>query len=173
MSDVTGNFRGKERLFVRIIEAVSTALGEFSGVLVVLMVALVLYEAFMRYVLDRAPLLADEISAYMYIALTFLGLAYTLKKRSHVRVKILPDRLSAKAAYRLRSISLVIAFALSVLFTKLGYDMTMAAHNIGMRSGSWLAMPMDVLRGFFFIGFLWLSLQLIAEFIKHMRSPER
>lgn len=170
---MTKNNRGKAERFVRIIEAISVAMGEVSAWLVVIMVGLVFYEAFMRYVFNRAPMLADEISAYMFVAVSFMGMAYTWKERAHVRITLLPTRLSAKEAYRLRSITLVIAFAYVVTLTKFSFDLIIRSRNVGMRSSSWLTIPMEWPLGFMFAGFLWLSLHLIAEFIKHIQSPER
>lgn len=170
---MTRNNRGKAERFVCVIGAISAASGEVCAWLVVIMMVLVFYEAFMRYVFNRAPMIADEVSAYMLVAICFVGLAYTWKERGHIRINALTTRLPAKAAYRLRSITLVVAFACVVTLTKFSYDLIISTRNIGIRSGSWLEVPMEWPRGLLFVGFLLLSLHLIAEFIKHMQSPER
>ena len=41
---------------------------------------LVVVDVFMRYVMHRPLMVADEISAYMLVALSFLGFAYTWRK---------------------------------------------------------------------------------------------
>lgn len=173
MGDIARNSRGKAERFVRVIGAISVAGGEVSAWVVVMMVALTFYEAFMRYVFNRAPMLADEISAYMFVLVCFVGLAYTWKEKGHVRMSFLITKLPAKVAYRLRSITLVLAFVYAVLLTKFSYDFIITSYKVGMRSGSWLQVPMEWPRGVLFVGFLLLSLHLIAEFIKHIQSPER
>ncbi len=173
MADMIGNNSGKAERFVRVIEAVSGASGKVCGWVVLIMMVLVFFEAFMRYVFNRAPMLADEIAAYMFVMICFAGLAYTWKERGHVRINILITRLPAKVAYRLRSITLVLAFAFVVVMTKVSYDLIIITHSMGQRSGSWLEIPMVWPRGFLFVGFLLLSLHLVGEFIKHIQSPER
>ena len=71
----------------RIIDSVSNVLGYFSGWLVALMMLLIFFEVFMRYVLNRAPCVADEMSAYMWIALIYIGLAYAWREKGHVRIE--------------------------------------------------------------------------------------
>ena len=48
-----------------IVEKIADIGGYFSGWLVFLMMILVFVEVFMRYVLRRPPMVADEFSAYM------------------------------------------------------------------------------------------------------------
>ena len=59
--------------FERIIESISNVGGYFSGWLVPLMIVLVLYEVFMRYVVHQPPMVADEFSAYMLVAMLHMA----------------------------------------------------------------------------------------------------
>ncbi len=98
----------------RIIDSVSNVLGYFSGWLVALMMLLIFFEVFMRYVVNQPPMLADEFGAYMLIALSFLGAAYTWREKGHVRITSVVSRLPPKVASYLRVITLVFALALSL-----------------------------------------------------------
>ena len=108
----------------RIIENIANIGGYFSGWLVPLMMLLVLYEVFMRYVLNQPPMIADEFSAYMLVALTFLGAAYTWKEKGHVRITALISRLPPKVSSWARLIALVIALIFAVILSQAGYHFT-------------------------------------------------
>ncbi len=65
--------------FKRTIDRISYVVsGLFPGWLVVIMSLLVLVEVFTRYVLRHALRVSDEFSAYLYVAIVFMGAAYTM-----------------------------------------------------------------------------------------------
>ena len=78
------------------IEKIAYLGGYFSGWLVPLMMMLVVVDVFMRYVMHQPLMVADEFSAYMLVALSFLGLAYTWREKGHVRIEIFVNRLSRR-----------------------------------------------------------------------------
>ncbi|MBE0556342.1 MAG: TRAP transporter small permease subunit, partial [Proteobacteria bacterium] len=71
-----------------IVDRIAYLGGWFGGWLVPLMMMLVVVDVFMRYVMNRPLMVSDEFSAYMLVALSFLGLAYTWREKGHVRVEI-------------------------------------------------------------------------------------
>ena len=82
-----------------IIEKVADFLGYVSGWLVPAMMLLVAVEVFMRYVLHDPAMVADEFSAYMLVALSYLGLSYTWRQGGHVRITLLVSRLPVQARF--------------------------------------------------------------------------
>jgi TRAP-type C4-dicarboxylate transport system permease small subunit len=70
-----------------LIEKIAYLGGYLSGWLVPLMMMLVVVDVFMRYVMRKPLMVADEFSAYMLVALSFLGLAYTWREKGHVHVE--------------------------------------------------------------------------------------
>ena len=58
-----------------LLEKIAYLGGYYSGWLVPLMMMLVVVEVFMRYVLHQPLMVADEFSAYMLVALSYLGMA--------------------------------------------------------------------------------------------------
>lgn len=159
--------------FFRLIERVTVITGHVCAWMTLAMMVLILYEAFMRYVFRHSPMVADEISSYMLVFLAFVGLAYTWKGKGHVVIDVLTVRLPASVVHRLRIITLVIALVCSILLTKLGYDFIIRTVNMRIYSDSWLRVPQEWPRGFIFVGFLFLSLQLIVELVKISKSPEK
>ena len=144
------------------LDRVSDGLGLFCAALVLVMALLIGFEVFMRYVVGRAPLLADELSRYMLVAITFLGLSYVWKEHAHVRVEALATKLSKVAANRLRIVTLILAlvfviglFAGSLEFIERSFDQNRT-------SDSWLRVPLRYPESAIVVGFLLLAAQVAA-----------
>jgi TRAP-type C4-dicarboxylate transport system permease small subunit len=149
-----------------VVEGLSKLAGYFSGWLVPLMIALILVEVFMRYVLRQPPLIADEFSAYMLVAMSYLGAAYTFRERGHVRITALVSRLPSKISNWLRVITLVMGLGFSVALTKSSYDFMEVSYRFKMASATQLNFPLQGPQMTVGIGFAILSLLLAVETIK-------
>ena len=66
--------------FASAVDKLADIVGYLSGWLVPLMMMLVVVDVFMRYVMQRPLMVADELTAYMLVALSFLGFAYTWRQ---------------------------------------------------------------------------------------------
>ncbi len=160
----------------RVIESVANIGGHFSGWLVPLMMLLVLFEVFMRYVMGQPPMIADEFAAYMLVALSFIGLAYTWKEKGHIRITVLVNRLPPRESNWLSLVTLVFAFAFAIVLIKLSYDYMVFSFSLGMTSSTWLRFPLQGPQMTLVIGFILLSLMLIVEIataITNIRSGRR
>lgn len=157
------------------IEKIANFFGHLSGWLVPLMMTLVAVEVFMRYVLHDPAMVADEFSAYMLVALSYLGLAYTWRQGGHVRITLLVSRLPPKVASWIRLMVLIMIFVFMVGITHAGYEMIIYALQIDLRSDTWLTFPLFWPQLTVFIGFLLLTLTLpveIAQVIVKIRAGE-
>lgn len=146
-----------------IIERIVDLGGYVSGWLVPCMMILVAVEVFMRYVLHRPPMVADEFSAYMLVALSYLGLAYTWRQKGHVRITLLVSRLPSSVASWARLIVLIVVLMFLIGLTHAGYKMIMYALKIDLRSDTWLIFPLFWPQVTVFIGFILLTLMLLVE----------
>jgi C4-dicarboxylate transporter DctQ subunit len=161
------------KVLSRFIEKITDLTGYLCAWVTFAMMLLILYEALMRYGFRHSPMLADELSSYMLVFLAFVGLAYTWKSKGHVIIDVVTIHLPRPVVHRLRVITLVVALACSIMLTKLGYDFIVRTANMRIYSDSWLRVPQVWPRGLIFVGFLILSIQLIAELIKIKQSPEK
>jgi TRAP-type C4-dicarboxylate transport system permease small subunit len=152
--------------FGSVIEKIADLGGYFSGWLVPLMMVLVVVEVFTRYVLDRPLMVADEVSAYMLVALSFLGLAYTWRQGGHVRITILVNRLPDKAAAWVRLIGLIMTFIFMIELDRAAYKMIAYALQIHLRSSTWLMFPLFWPQLTVFIGFVLLTLLLVVDIFR-------
>ncbi len=137
-----------------------------SGWLVPLMMMLVVVEVFMRYVLHQPLMLADEFSAYMLVAVSYLGTAYTWRQGGHVRVTVLISRLSSRTAGWMRFIGLILVFIFMIELDRVSYKMITYALQINLRSSTWLMFPLFWPQLAVFIGFVLLTLVLAIDIVK-------
>ena len=161
---------------VTYIEKLADVMGYISGYMVPIMVALMSFEVFMRYVLHNPPMIADEFSAYLLVGMSYLGLAYTWKEGGHVRITILVARLPVKVASWIRLFTLLLILAFMIGITKAGFDMIVYARAIGLRSDTWLTFPLFWPQLTVFLGFLMLTLTVLVELarvIVKIRAGER
>ena len=149
-----------------IIDRVVGIFGHFSGLLVLLMMVLIFAEVFMRYALNSPLMLADEFGAYLYVALCFLGAAYTWKKKGHVRILFLVYRLPPRVANWLRLVTLALAFTFMVLLTQASYGFVARSFKLGLKSATWFHTPIQGPHLMIAIGFALLSLLLIVEVVR-------
>jgi TRAP-type C4-dicarboxylate transport system permease small subunit len=154
----------------QILNKIADICGHIGAVLVPLMVFLVAVEVFMRYVLKNPPMVADEFSAYMLVALSYLGLAYTWRRGGHVRITLLVSKLPVKLAGWLRLVILIIIMIFMIVLTRTAFGMVVYAYEIHLRSDTWLTFPLIWPQLTVFIGFLMLTLILPADIVKVYRK---
>ena len=154
----------------RIIENIANIGGYFSGWLVPLMMLLVLYEVFMRYVLNQPPMIADEFSAYMLVALTFLGAAYTWIEKGHVRITALISRLPQRIASKIGLVRLALVLIFSVLVAQASVGYVNHSFKVHMSSATIYRTPLQVPQMTIAIGFILLCLVVLIELVRAIRN---
>lgn len=140
--------------------------GYLSGWLVPLMMILVVVEVFMRYVLHQPLMVADEFSAYMLVALSYLGLAYTWKQGGHVRISILVSRLPARGAGWIRVLGLILVLIFMIEMDRSAYKMIVYALKMNLRSQTFFTFPLFWPQLTVFIGFVLLTMLLAVEIVQ-------
>src|SRR4030042_2254162 len=116
-----------------IVDKIAYLGGLFGGWLVPLMMMLVVVDGFMRYVMHRPLMLSDEFSAYMLVALSFLGLAYTWREGGHVRIEVLVSRFRGKFYAWVRLIGVIMTFIFMIELDRAAYKMIVYALQINLR----------------------------------------
>lgn len=154
------------RKLTRIVEIIADTGGYISGGLVLAIIALVFYEVLMRYALNRPTAFSDEYAGYMMVALSFLGIAYAWRKKAHVRITFITNKLPLKVASWLRLVTLVmvLVFLLSQWFANYSFLKTSFGHQ--MRSNTWLFTPLQVPHTTITVGIVILSLIVIVEIVR-------
>jgi TRAP-type C4-dicarboxylate transport system permease small subunit len=146
-----------------LLDKIAGGLGYLSGWLVPLMMMLVVVDVFMRYVMHRPLMVSDELSAYMLVALAFLGFAYTWREGGHVRVEVLVSRLSPRVGDRVRLAGLILTFVFMLEMDRSAFKMIVYAYQMKMRSSTWMMFPLFWPQLTIFVGFVLLTLVLFAD----------
>jgi TRAP-type transport system small permease protein len=149
-----------------LIEGIAGLGGYLSGWLVPIMMVLVVVEVFMRYVLQRPLMVADEFSAYMLVALSFIGLAYTWRQGGHVRITVVVSRMSRKPANGVRVAGLIAIFVFMIAMDQSAYRMVRYALQMNMKSSTFLMVPLFWPQLTVLIGFVLLTLVVGLDIIQ-------
>ena len=167
-------------MFKRIIGLISAAIdklsdymGYIAGGLIVVMVFLTCYEVLLRYVFHRAPMVADEFGAYMLVWVTFLGLAYTMKKKSHIRVMVLISRFPARITRWLRPFTLAVGLAYAIFLMRFSIDLVVRSYTKDFRATTWIETPTYIPQLIIPIGLGLFAIYLFIEMIRSFRDAIR
>ena len=96
----------------KILDRVFTWSGYLAGVFLVMIGALVTAQIVARLINQQIPSV-DEFAGYCLAASSFLGLAYSFRSGSHIRVTVMTDKLPAQAQRIL--LILVLLFTLTMI----------------------------------------------------------
>jgi len=149
-----------------VIDGLANFVGYLSGWLVPLMMMLVVVDVFMRYVMHRPLMVSDEFSAYMLVALAFLGFAYTWRQGGHVRVEVVVNYLPRRLYAWVRLIGLILTFIFMIEMDRAAYKMIAYALEMKMRSSTWLMFPLFWPQLTIFLGFVLLTLMLAVDILR-------
>lgn len=158
---------------IRCVVFLGNLLGMVSGWMVAVMMALVGYEVFMRYIFNRPPILADELGAYLLVGISYVGLAYTYKTGGHVRITFLVSKLKPQLATWLRLCTMLIAEIFIVGMCVACYQYLSFSIMINEKSASWLNFPLKYPQATLLIGFVAYGLVVLSEILKACLSLKR
>ena len=141
--------------------------GEVSSLLILPLLFVVIYEVFMRYIVNRPTQWGFEVTTFLYGVHYMLGLAYTERYNGHVQVDIFIARLPP----RLHALMQIIAYL--VLFLPVMLGLTIWSYKFAWvswlgREKSWTswAPPLYPIKFLMFLCFLFLLLQGVSVVIK-------
>ena len=153
------------------LERITRKEGEITSLLIYPLLAIVVYEVFMRYVFNAPTSWGFEATTFLYGLHYMFGLAYTDVYDGHVRVDIFTALTSGKIQAIIKVITNLAFFMPVMTFMtlwsfKFAYVST---RGLEVNSTSW-APPIWPLKILMAICFLFLLLQGIANLIKDINS---
>lgn len=129
-------------------DSIMGLLAFLAAVLLVFTMLSVSYDVVMRYFLNRPTLWVQEIAEYSLLYITFLGVAWLLKKEGHVKMDLVISRLNPETQALLNVITSVICAVICALLVWYGVQVTWDSFQVGYRSGTELDIfrwPMDAI----------------------------
>lgn len=123
------------------IDMLSHVAGVAGALALLMMILFVCFEVLSRWLFNEPTVWVNEYSTYLLIAVTFIGLAYAQKEKSHIQVELILGYLSAAAQKRLNVLTLWIGlfFVVFAAWQMVSFNYQEYANNT--RSWGLLATP--------------------------------
>jgi TRAP-type C4-dicarboxylate transport system permease small subunit len=113
----------------KLLDRIEKALDAVMTLMMIVMGGSVVLQVASRYIFNRPTSWSEELARYLFVWITFLGAAVVIRKRRHVDVTVLTDRLppgAAKVVYLVSDVAVL--FMLGAL-TWAGAGLAIMAHR--------------------------------------------
>jgi len=139
------------------------------GAALLLMMGVVFLQTFCRFVIFKSLTWSEELSRYLFVAVIALGINLASTKHMFVRIEIIDGYLKGKALFIMNVVRKAIAMYVSFIFVHSGYEL--------IKIGSYqvspaMSIPMVVLYGIIFVGFVINALALIVDTWEQFNSKK-
>ena len=156
------------KLYVRWVDAISWFIGMLAMNLVFVMIAVLLYSAIMRNIINIPVHWALEFAQFTLAAYYFAGGAYTLKSGAHVRMDLIYERLSARGQARIDLITSVCLLFFLVTLLVGSISSTLYAIEYNQRNFSMWNPSMVPIKVLMLGAIVLMILQAVAIFFKDL-----
>lgn len=130
------------------------------GVGLLLMVGVVFLQTFCRFVIFKSLTWSEELSRYLFVAIIALGINLASTDHLFVKIEIIDGYLKDKAKYIADMIRKAVALYVSVVFMYSGFGLIEIG---GYQISPAMGIPMSILYGIMFVGFVMNFLALIVD----------
>lgn len=100
------------------------------------MAVLVFANVIARFVFNSPLAVADEISCYLFVLMSFMGTAIAARKKAHLGLTIVTDKLSPSAAKKVQVLMYIIAAIFCLLIVIFGVEMVISQHSLGQETAT-------------------------------------
>lgn len=155
------------------VDRLARALQVVAEIALVVLLALVVHEVFVRYVLSAPTQYSVEFSEYLLVLGPFASAAYILRRDRHVRVLLAVNLMAPRLRLGCEAVGNVLLAGFCALLVWHGTDMTWTAFAGDDRSSSLIAFPLWIPYSFIPAGAFVLGLQslvLAAEAVVGLRA---
>ena len=156
--------------FFKWIDKLSDYGAYLSSVFMILIVALILFEIFLRTFFHTSTLISDEFSAYFFVAVVMLGLSYTFKENGHIRITLILSRLGKKTEKVFDIITSTIALILTLFIFYHSLIMVIETCKLDMRADSIAETPIFIPQIALPVGLFLFALQITVKIIRRIRK---
>ncbi|SFA95950.1 TRAP-type mannitol/chloroaromatic compound transport system, small permease component [Poseidonocella pacifica] len=150
------------------IDSITRAAGKIAAALLLVLVALIFFNVFGRYVIGGSPIWAQELEWHVMAPVALLGITVLMLENGHVRVDMLYDKLPKRAQHLLDLISMLLGVVIALLFIKYSSGFVDSAWSIKEGSPDPGGLPARyVVKAMIPAAFLLLAMQCAANAIRH------
>ena len=153
-------------LFDRLIDAMAVIAGFF----IICMMFMECYEIASRYFFQRPTIWSVEFCEYMLFLLAFLGTTWVLRKRAHISVTILLERLKPRTQIYCNLFSSFVGIIISLIIFWFSLKTSFENYVIGVKVVKTYAFPKWIFLSFISLGYLLLSIEFARQFSSHLKG---
>ncbi|MGR3547927.1 Tripartite ATP-independent periplasmic transporter, DctQ component [Roseovarius sp. EC-HK134] len=154
-------------MIIRAIDGLNETIGRIVSVVAIVFAAFIIYDVFMRYVLNDPTRWAFDVTKQMFGFYFVLLGGYALRHQAHVRVDLLTANLSETPARIVDALGyLIFFFPFAWVFTTRSYEFAMRSYAQGETTYGSVQLPVYPLKMAMAAAAALLLLQGIAEVLK-------
>lgn len=107
-----------------------------SCVCVTIMAVLVFANVIARYVFNHSLAFSDEMSTYLFVLMSFMGTAIAARRKAHLGLSIVTDRVSPSARKVINIVMYLIAALFCLLIVIFGVQMVLSQYRLGQETAA-------------------------------------
>ena len=100
------------------------------------MAILVFVNVIARFIFNSPLAVADEMSCYQFVLMSFMGTAIAARRKAHLGLTIVTDKLSPSAARKVQVLMYLIAAVFCLLIVIFGIEMVMSQYTLGQETAT-------------------------------------
>ena len=151
---------------LRLADALSQACSLLSDLLLVAIGVIVTMDVVLRYVFNAPTIWAQDVAIACQVWLTYLGMAYALRRRQMIRITALLSNAGRGVRRAAEGFSLIVIIAFSAMAVIYGTGFVSESIRLGRREPTMLEMPKWVSELPIVVGFLLLGVQALADLLR-------
>jgi len=155
-----------------IIDLFNEKIGILTSYLVIPLILITFFVAFMRYALDFGSIAIQEITIYLHALIFTVGASYTLKNNMHVRIDIFYNKFSDNLKKNINlfgTIFFLLPSCILIFITSFNYVISSIMLLESSKEAGGLPI-LYILKSYILLMVLTLFLQAISEIIKNSRK---
>jgi TRAP-type C4-dicarboxylate transport system permease small subunit len=160
----------KMKKFNVIFDHLIDSLAFIAGSFIFVMMGIECYEVVSRYFFQRPTIWSVEFCEYMLFLLAFLGTTWVLKKRAHINVTILLERLRPRTRIYCNLFSSFMGILISLIIFWFSLKTSVENYVVGVKIVKTYALPKWIFLSFISLGYLLLLIEFVRQFSGHLKS---
>lgn len=153
------------KVFFTVIDRMNVLIGKAISFLILILVGVIVYEIFVRYILNSPTIWAHEISQMVYGAYVILLGGYLQQRNGHVNVDILYQRFKPRTKAMINLFTWLLFFAFCGVILLKGWEMAWDSFLYRETDSTVFAPPIYPLKMLIPLGALLLLLQGLVKYI--------
>jgi C4-dicarboxylate transporter, DctQ subunit len=158
------------KTFNAVFDRLVTSMAVIAGISIIGMMLVECYEVVSRYFFHSPTIWSVEFCEYMLFLLAFLGTTWVLRKKAHISVTIVVERLSPKSRAFCHLFASLVGILICAIIFWFSLKTTWENYESGVRVIKTYALHKWFFLSFIALGYLLLLVEFTRQFAGHLRS---